>query len=130
MVIGTTRSIHAPNLLSDQVVSDRTLINLSTESDQVQTPTAFYKSRFRWNGAGWDLTLTDGTVYVFGDNAPLQAIRDRFGNTLTVQHVSGQTGNLTRIVSPNNRWVAFTYDTAGRITQALDNIGRTVGYQY
>jgi RHS repeat-associated protein len=98
--------------------------------EHTATPTAFYKSRFRWNGAGWDLTLTDGTVYVFGDNAPLQAIRDRFGNTLTVQHVSGQTGNLTRIVSPNNRWVAFTYDTAGRITQALDNIGRTVGYQY
>ena len=67
---------------------------------------------------------------MFGDNAQLQAIRDRFGNTVTVQHASGQTGNITRVVSPNNRWVAFTYDVSGRITQALDNIGRTVGYQY
>lgn len=67
---------------------------------------------------------------MFGDNAPLQAIRDRFGDTVTVQHASGQTWNITRVVSPNNRWVAFTYDVSGRITQALDNIGRTVGYQY
>ena len=37
-----------------------------------------------WNGNGWDLTLKDGTVYVFGDNAPLQSIRDRFGNTVTL----------------------------------------------
>jgi RHS repeat-associated protein len=98
--------------------------------EHTASPTPFYKSKFQWNGAGWDLTLRDGTVLVFGDNAPLQAIRDRFGNTLTVQRASGQTGNITRIVSPNNRWVAFTYDTAGRITQALDNIGRTAGYQY
>jgi RHS repeat-associated protein len=98
--------------------------------EHTSTPTAFYKSTFTWNGFGWDLTLRDGTVYVFGDNAPLQAIRDRFGNTLTVQHAAGQEGNITRILSPNNRWVSFTYDVIGRITQALDNIGRTVGYQY
>jgi RHS repeat-associated protein len=98
--------------------------------EHTASPTAFYESKFRWNGTGWDLTLKDGTVYVFGDNAPLQAIRDRFGNTLTVQHSSGQGGTITRLVSPNNRWVAFTYDTSFRITQATDNIGRTVGYQY
>src|SRR5206468_9164413 len=47
------------------------------------TPTAFYKSSIVWNGRGWDLTLTDGTVYVFGENAPLPAIRDRYCNTVT-----------------------------------------------
>ena len=35
--------------------------------EHTATPTAFYKSRLRWNGAGWDLTLRDGTVLVFGD---------------------------------------------------------------
>jgi RHS repeat-associated protein len=98
--------------------------------EHTTTPTAFYKSTLRWNGNGWNLTLTDGTVYVFGDNAPLQAIKDRFGNAVTLLRASGQTGNITRVVSPNNRWVAFTYDTASRVTQAVDNIGRTVGYQY
>src|SRR5215468_6859952 len=42
------------------------------------TPTAFYKSVMTWNGHGWDVRLKDGTVYVFGENAPLQAIRDRY----------------------------------------------------
>lgn len=94
------------------------------------TPTVFYKSVITWNGHGWDLTLTDGTVYVFGENAPLQAIRDRYGNTVTVAHASGQTGNVTRVTSPNGRWIAFTYGTGNRIAQATDNIGRTVSYTY
>lgn len=83
----------------------------------------------RWNGNGWDLTLLDGTVYVFGENAPLQAIRHRFGNQVTIAHSNGQSGDVTQVTSPNGRWVKFTYD-AGRITQAIDNIGRTVSYRY
>jgi YD repeat-containing protein len=97
------------------------------------TPTKFFGSSIRWNGAGWDLTLKDGTVYVFGDVAPLQAIRDRFGNTVTITHANGQLGNVTRVTSPNGRWIAFTYDSAlpvNHVTQATDNIGRTVSYTY
>lgn len=94
------------------------------------TPTPFYQSKIAWNGNGWDLALKDGTVYVFGDEAPIQAIRDRYGNTLTITHASGQTGNVTQVTSPNGRWIGFTYDASNRITQAKDNIGRTVGYTY
>jgi RHS repeat-associated protein len=94
------------------------------------TPTRFFKSTVAWNGNGWNLTLKDGTVYVFGDVAPLQAIRDHFGNTVTVTHANGQSGNVTRVTSPNGRWIAFTYDTSNRVTQAIDNIGRTVAYTY
>jgi len=43
-----------------------------------------------WNGNGWNLTLKDRTVYVFGENAPLQSIRDRYGNTVTIAHANGQ----------------------------------------
>jgi RHS repeat-associated protein len=94
------------------------------------TPTQFYKSTMIWNGNGWNVTLKDGTVYVFGENAPLQAIRDRFGNQITIAHSNGQSGNVTQVTSPNGRWIAFTYDTSNRVTQVKDNIGRTVGYQY
>ncbi len=52
--------------------------------EHTTSPTAFFKSVIVWNGNGWDLTLKDGTVYVFGNEAPLQAIRDRFGNTVTL----------------------------------------------
>lgn len=98
--------------------------------EHTATPTAFYKSRLAWNGNGWDLTLTDGTVYVFGENAPLQAIRDRYGNTVTVTRTGGQMGNITRVTSANGRWLAFTYDASNRIMQVADNAGRTVGYTY
>jgi YD repeat-containing protein len=94
------------------------------------TPTAFYKAVMFWNGDGWDVKLKDGTVYVFGDMAPLQAIRDRHGNTVTIARANGQHGTVTRVTSPNGRWIEFTYDINDRVTQAKDNIGRTVAYTY
>lgn len=94
------------------------------------TPTRFYKSKMIWNGNGWNVTLKDGSVYVFGENAPLQAIRDRFGNQITIAHANGQSGNVTGVTSPNGRWIAFTYDDSNRVNQVKDNIGRTVTYTY
>jgi len=98
--------------------------------EHTETPTAFYKSRIAWNGNGWNLTLKDGTVLVFGSNAPLQSIRDRNGNQITITWSAGTSGNITQVSSPNGRWIAFTYDSNNRIVQAKDNSGRTVGYTY
>ena len=53
------------------------------------TPMDFYTSRGTWNGRGWDLARTDGTVDVCGDKAPLQAIRDRYGNQTTLTRTTG-----------------------------------------
>jgi RHS repeat-associated protein len=105
------------------------------EFTHTATPTGFYKSRLAWNGNGWDLTLKDGTVFVFGDSAPLQAIRDRFGNQVTITwSATGPSGSgigkILRVTSPNGRWIAFTYDGSNRITQAKDHLDRTVGYEY
>jgi RHS repeat-associated protein len=98
--------------------------------EHTSTPSIFYKSRISWNGAGWDLKLKDGTVYVFGNSAPLQSIRDRHGNQITFTRSLGLTGNITQIMSPNGRWIEFSYDGANRITQARDNSGRAVNYTY
>jgi RHS repeat-associated protein len=94
----------------------------------VATPTGFDGGHMSWNGQGWDVKLKNGLVYVFGENAPLQAIRDRFGNQITITR--DPTGNIARVTSPNGRWLAFTYDTNAHITQVEDNGGRTVGYGY
>lgn len=94
--------------------------------EHTDSPTAFYKSRIAWNGHGWDLTLRDGTVYVFGDIAPLQSIRDRHGNTITVEHANGQTGNVTRVMSQNGRWVSFSYDGRPKPT-SLTRAGTSAG---
>ncbi|HEX8067899.1 MAG TPA: RHS repeat-associated core domain-containing protein [Thermoleophilaceae bacterium] len=94
------------------------------------TPGTYFKSRISWNGSGWDLRLRDGTVYVFGDLEPLRAIRDRFGNTLTITRDAGQTGNVTQVTTPHGRWIKFTYDGANRVTEARDNGGHRTAYSY
>ncbi|HEU4835219.1 MAG TPA: kelch repeat-containing protein, partial [Pyrinomonadaceae bacterium] len=104
--------------------------------EHTATQTGFFKSQLAWNGSGWSLTLKDGTVYTFPDSdsatvpraAAVTSMRNRYGETLTLTRDSNS--NLTRITSPNGRWIEFTYDTSNRITLAKDNIGRTVGYQY
>jgi RHS repeat-associated protein len=98
--------------------------------ESTSTPGPFYKSTIAWNGHGWDLRLKDGTVYVFGENAPLQAIRDRYGNQITLTRTNGQSGNITQISATGGRWIKLTYDTSNRIIQAEDNAGRIVGYHY
>jgi RHS repeat-associated protein len=96
------------------------------------TPTAFLHSTIAWNESvhAWNLTRTDGSVYTFGENAPLQSIRDRFGNIISLARTNGQLGDITRITSSSGRWINLTYDASHRITQAKDSAGRTVGYAY
>jgi YD repeat-containing protein len=108
--------------------------------EHTETPSKFYKSTIRWGGTAWVLTLKDQSVYVFPESCPfcpaggLIAVRDRFGNQVTIDRSGGSPnpllGKITKITSPNGRWIQFTYDTANRITQATDNIGRAVNYTY
>ncbi len=103
--------------------------------EHTTSQTVFYKSQITHSSTGWNLTLKDGTVYFFGENAPLQWIRDRFGNQVrltwsSIDSFGNGYGNLVRVTSPNGRYLNFTYDTSGRITSVTDNIGRTVQYTY
>jgi RHS repeat-associated protein len=91
---------------------------------------SFAGSVITWNGASWDMSLKSGITLVFGGFAPLIAIRDRFGNTLSIKRAGGLTGNIKEIVSPNGRWAKFTYDESNRITEVVDNGGRKLKYTY
>ena len=98
-------------------------------------PSPFYKSRIRWVG-GWELKLRDGSSFIFPDGenqvvpgkAAVISMRDRHGNALILTRDGN--GNLTRITSPNGRWIELTYDGSSRITKAKDNIGREILYAY
>jgi RHS repeat-associated protein len=90
----------------------------------------FYQSHIDWNGNGWNLTRTDGVVLVFGDVAPMQSMRDRFGNTITLTRTSGTFGDITQVSATGGRFIRFTYDISDRIIQAVDNAGRAVNYTY
>jgi len=95
------------------------------------TPTPFLHSTLAWNESinGWDLTRTDGSVYTFGENAPLRSIRDRFGNIISLTRAT-PVGDITRITSSSGRWIKLTYDASHRVMQATDSAGRIVGYTY
>ncbi|MFF0151933.1 RHS repeat-associated core domain-containing protein [Micromonospora sp. NPDC005203] len=98
------------------------------------SPTEWYKSTITWNGNGWNLTRRDGITFVFGELTPLQAIRDRHGNQITITRTGSggnpQSGNITRVTSPGGKWIKYSYDSANRVSGVEDNLGRTVGYTY
>jgi len=111
--------------------------------EHTATPGPFYKARLTYRpsvgyqGDGWDLRLRDGTTLSFAGDAlrgVLQAIRDRFGNEITIVREAPQANNsvgrIKMIRSPNGRWIKPTYDNVDMITGARDNLGRTVSYTY
>jgi len=85
----------------------------------------------KWNGNGWDVTGHTGLTYVFGVYQPLQSIRDRYGNQITITHASGgQSGDITQVTSSHGMWIRLSYNSAHEVTQAVDNSGHTVTYSY
>ncbi|MGH7962952.1 MAG: DUF6531 domain-containing protein, partial [Candidatus Binatia bacterium] len=119
--------------------------------EHTTSPTRFFKSTLSYYAAGerWNLKLKDGTVYQFpfmstgtGHSAYLLgAMQDRNGNQLTLTRDPNANQRITRITSPNGRWIEFTYDPsvavtawnlpfAHRILQAQDHTGRAVTYTY
>jgi hypothetical protein len=84
------------------------------------------------------VSFKNGTVYEFQALGPsigphLEAVRDLYRNVLKIVRnpVNTETYQALRIVTPNGRWVEFTYQASTlKITQARDNAGRTVTYAY
>ena len=99
------------------------------------TDSAFYGSNIQFLldntplGAHWILTMKDGTQYAFTRHIPnsLSWIQDRYGNQIQFNYNGGL---IDQMVSPSGRSVTFNYDSSNRITSAVDNTGRTIGYAY
>ncbi|HEY7065845.1 MAG TPA: RHS repeat-associated core domain-containing protein [Chloroflexota bacterium] len=109
-----------------------------TTFTHTETPSRYYGSYIRAyhdpvTGDEWHLTLRDGTIYIFGEQSPLQAIRDRYGNQITItRRDSFGLGPITKVTGPNGRWLQFTVNASpDPKTYAIqDNLGRTVQYAY
>src|ERR1035437_1276278 len=99
------------------------------------SPTSFNGATLTYNN-GWFIKKKDGMVLSFpisiGASTPQQeaiiGLKDRYGNALTFTRDSNS--NLTKITSPNGRYIQLTLDSGGRITQATDSTGRVVSYVY
>jgi RHS repeat-associated protein len=106
---------------------------INTAVFATSAPGEFAGSSIQWSevfNSGWDLFFRAGRLWHFGLNAPIQFMRDRAGNELQFTRQSGATGTMTRIDSPNGRWVQFGVNDAGVITSAQDNAGRGITYGY
>ena len=94
----------------------------------------WFNSQIIWDptvpgGGGWDLTRKDGTVYAFGAGAPLQSIKDRYNNSITLTRAAGQLGGVTTITASNGRQLTLNY-TNGCITSYTDPAQRAINYTY
>ncbi len=96
------------------------------------TDTEFLKSSISYNDTTlqWDLVLSNGTTYVFGDNGPLLSITNRLGDRVTIDH---DDGLISKITATGGRMIEFAHDSANCptcISQATDQAGRSVSYTY
>ncbi len=102
--------------------------------EHAASQTEFYKATLAWDPAvqRYRLKFKDRTEWRFSDYGSLVAMLDRNGNTTTLTRAAGGglAGTLTKITSPNGRYLTFTYDAANRITQVTDILGRTITYTY
>lgn len=107
---------------------------LDSTLQHTTTQTSFYAATLAWDSVfqRYRLKFKDGTEWRFSDYGSLVAMLDRNGNALTLTRAAGGglAGNLTKIATPNGRYLMFTYDTSNRITQVTDILGRTIGYTY
>jgi RHS repeat-associated protein len=83
------------------------------------------------SSSGWKylLTMRDGSQMTFDSHSPnrIKTTEDRFGNVVEYQY---DAGNVSRILSPNGRYIDLNYDTQNRITSAVDPLGATWRYEY
>ncbi len=102
------------------------------EYKTVETPGEWEGATMRWDTAhsDWVLTRRDGTKFIFGIYAPLQAIEDRNGNRITLVREGSDDGPIVQIRTPHGHWIDLSYDSYNRITQAVDNSGQAVKYEY
>jgi YD repeat-containing protein len=100
------------------------------------TNTPLLGSRFSWNGNGWDLKLRDGSLFLFPESyyakkpvdGALIEFRDKNGTVVNIQRAERR--NLTKVSTPDGRWISFEHDNAHRLIAAQDHRGRKVTYLY
>ncbi len=96
----------------------------------------FYGAKLGWTGSDWVMRAWDGSLLRFeacvGNDKPrpcgLVLSRDDDGHVIHGRR--DRLGRLLRIEASSDRWLAFDYDAAHRVTRAYDPTGRQVVYSY
>ncbi len=90
--------------------------------EQTDSPSAFRGSRISWNGSGWTVALTNGSVYKILGCSPNTMNPGQCGE-VEYRNADGQAteierlpnGDISRVLSPNGKWVTFAYDQGDRV---------------
>jgi len=101
-----------------------------------QTVTPFLRSRFKWNGGGWDLTQKDAAHMVFPESANAKRDVDAAligfstGRGDAVEILRDRRRNLRRLNSPNGGYIVFDHDSGDRVVKTYDNRHQSISYVY
>jgi len=81
------------------------------------------------NGSQYLLTMRDGAKMTFEAHSlnRIKTLQDRYGNLIEYQY---DAGLVSRILSPNGRYIELNYDTQNRVTSAVDPLGTSWRYEY
>ena len=81
--------------------------------EHMATPSLFFKSRIQevnntlgTNPQGWHHLH----VLPMASVPLLQSIKDRYGNKISIARGRADHGKVTRVISPNGRWLEYTLD--------------------
>jgi YD repeat-containing protein len=96
----------------------------------------FFGARIHWYGDGWDLTLPDGSTYVFPEAYYAHTVAQCA--TTEIKGASGQrievnrkhSGDIENVISSTGHRIDFSYDDSGRIVEAHDDLGNDRRYSY
>nr|WP_274387931.1 HNH/ENDO VII family nuclease [Salsipaludibacter albus] len=96
-----------------------------------------------YNPRQFRLTDQFGTEYLLGTRTGLVSMRDRLGDTVTIDEdgitstsgtsvafVRDAQGRITTVDGPGDQDVTYRYDTAGDLVEVVDHAGVSTGYRY
>jgi YD repeat-containing protein len=90
-------------------------------------------ARLGWTGINWALRKRDGTLMIFrgcGPGSVCSIVQWRDVDGHVVNYSRDRRGQLRRIESSADRWIAFEYDGSNRVIRAHASNGREVRYDY
>jgi hypothetical protein len=96
----------------------------------------FLGARIRWNGDGWNLTLPDGSTFIFPEaysaktagQGAVTEIRGATGQRINIKR-SGN-GDAKNVISSAGHSMEFSYDDSSHIVEARDDLGNDRQYSY
>lgn len=98
------------------------------------SPSDWQGARLGWTGIGWALKKRDGSLLMFqgcGGATPVcWMLWERDADGHRIDYRRDADGRLVRMETTDDRWIAFEYDRAHRITRAYASNGHAVVYAY